>query len=73
MPLCINNNNEGAAKRCLVCSLVGVFFVWVLELIVGVCGALSDLAVWKAPHVLHSEVLPSFRYLTILPVLLSRD
>ena len=50
MPLCINNNNEGAAKRCLVCSLVGVVFVWVLELIVGVCGAFSDLAVWKAPH-----------------------
>ena len=50
MPLCRNNNNEGAAKRCLVCSLVGVVFVWVLELIVGVCGAFSDLAVWKAPH-----------------------
>ena len=43
MPLCRNNNNEGAAKRCLVCSLVGVVFVWVLELIVGVCGAFSDL------------------------------
>ena len=73
MPLCINNNNEGAAKHCLVCSLVGVVFVWVLELIVGVCGAFSDLAVWKAPHFLHSVVLQSFRYLTILPVLLSRD
>ena len=31
-------------------SLVGVVFVWVLELIVGVCGAFSDLAVSKAPN-----------------------
>ena len=44
----MNNNNEGAAKCCLVCSLVGVVFGWDLELIVGVCGAFSDLAVWKA-------------------------
>ena len=40
----MNNNNEGAAKWCLVCSLVGVVSGWVLELIVGVCGAFSDLA-----------------------------
>ena len=70
----MNNNNGGAAKCCLVCSLVGVGFGWALELIVGVCGAFSDLAVWKAtPFFRHSGVLASFRCLTILPVLLSRD
>ena len=45
----MNNNNEGAAKCCLVCSFGGVVFGWVLELIVGMCGAFCDLAVWKAP------------------------